>query len=320
LPDVSGRAGEVLRLEYGRVVFRPKADVSGGVDTGLAKQRLEAAMQPVLASAQGTFRTELLLEVDRYARQSGGIDVAGNLVLRDLQFGTRLAEKRDFAASGDASAVTAAMAAWVDEMECVARAERCAKPVPKPVLPEVATVAEGDAAEVGEIAEPEQVDEIVAEALEPVSERPGLNSGGISPQAVLAAEKQKAAAEAAVPVAAAATAAPTPRPEPTTQVAAARPAPKPAPAPTTTVGSGKKLGETVATLGLLDRSGAWLQTPLVKSETKGRITNKKNGKSMDLTLIPKDGPPTAGSSISLVAIAGVGAGMTDLIELQVFLK
>jgi hypothetical protein len=59
---------------------------------------------------------------------------------------------------------------------------------------------------------------------------------------------------------------------------------------------------------------------LVKSETKGRITNKKNGKSMDLTLIPKDGPPTAGSSISLVAIAGVGAGMTDLIELQVFLK
>ena len=81
----------------------------------------------------------------------------------------------------------------------------------------------------------------------------------------------------------------------------------------------KSLGTTVASLGSPTEPGFWLKTPLVKSETKGRVTNKANGKSSAVTLIPIDGPATGGSRLSLPAMRVIGASVTDLTEVEVTL-
>ncbi len=81
----------------------------------------------------------------------------------------------------------------------------------------------------------------------------------------------------------------------------------------------KSLGTTVASLGSPTEPGFWLKTPLVKSETKGRVTNKANGKSSAVTLIPIDGPATGGSRLSLPAMRLIGASLTELTELEVTL-
>jgi len=78
------------------------------------------------------------------------------------------------------------------------------------------------------------------------------------------------------------------------------------------------LGSTVASLGLLDRGGNWLRTPLVSKETAGRIRNSATGKEIDVLLIPKDGAPGAGSQISLSALSELGASLTDLLTLIVY--
>ena len=88
----------------------------------------------------------------------------------------------------------------------------------------------------------------------------------------------------------------------------------PATAPT------KALGKTVASLGSPTDPGLWLKTPLVKTEVQGRVTNPANGKSSIVTLIPIDGPATAGSRMSLAALRLIGASLTDLTEVEVALE
>ena len=80
----------------------------------------------------------------------------------------------------------------------------------------------------------------------------------------------------------------------------------------------RKIGETVAALGLLDRSGFWLKTPLVNQEGPGEIVLKSSGKRIAVTLIPKDGPSGGGSQLSLAAISELGADMTALLTLEVY--
>lgn len=82
----------------------------------------------------------------------------------------------------------------------------------------------------------------------------------------------------------------------------------------------KALGKTVASLGSPTEPGLWLKTPLVKAEAKGRVTNPANGKSSVVTLIPIDGPATAGSRISLAALRLIGASLTELTEVEVALE
>ncbi|QUJ77993.1 hypothetical protein KDD17_08430 [Sulfitobacter albidus] len=82
----------------------------------------------------------------------------------------------------------------------------------------------------------------------------------------------------------------------------------------------KLLGTTVASLGSPTEPGFWLKTPLVKTETKGRVTNKANGKSSAVTLIPIDGPATGGSRMSLPAMRLIEASLTDLTEVEVTLE
>lgn len=90
-------------------------------------------------------------------------------------------------------------------------------------------------------------------------------------------------------------------------------------APAAPVATAKSLGATVASLVSPTEPGFWLKTPLVKSETTGRVTNKANGKSSAVTLIPIDGPATGGSRISLPAMRLIGASVTDLTEVEVTL-
>lgn len=82
---------------------------------------------------------------------------------------------------------------------------------------------------------------------------------------------------------------------------------------------GAPLGTTVASLGNPTEPGLWLKTPLVSGEAKGRILVSATGKSVAVTLLPLDGPQTAGSQISLSAMQSLGLGPTDLPTLDVFL-
>lgn len=88
----------------------------------------------------------------------------------------------------------------------------------------------------------------------------------------------------------------------------------PATAPT------RALGTTVASLGSPTEPGLWLKTPLVQAEAQGRVTNPATGKSSLVTLIPIDGPNTAGSRMSLAALRLIGASLTDLTEVEVALE
>ncbi len=80
----------------------------------------------------------------------------------------------------------------------------------------------------------------------------------------------------------------------------------------------RSLGTTVASLGDPSRVGFWLETPLVDAPAKGRVVYPGSGKSANVDLIPIDGPPTAGSRISLSAMRLIEAPLTDLPRVEVF--
>ncbi len=80
----------------------------------------------------------------------------------------------------------------------------------------------------------------------------------------------------------------------------------------------RRLGQTVASLGDVARPGFWLETPLVSTATTGRVVYPATGKSAQVDLIPIDGPPTAGSRISLAAMRLIEAPLTDLPTIDVF--
>ncbi|MDW4496921.1 hypothetical protein R5H30_02925 [Sulfitobacter sp. D35] len=131
--------------------------------------------------------------------------------------------------------------------------------------------------------------------------------------------EREAAPETETPAAAAAPAASPPPPAgartaeqfdtTTAEQRAAAAAPEPAGA--------RSLGTTVASLGSPTEPGFWLKTPLVDAETEGRVTNPATGKSASVTLIPIDGPSTAGSRMSLPAMRLIGADLTDLTTVEV---
>jgi hypothetical protein len=97
-----------------------------------------------------------------------------------------------------------------------------------------------------------------------------------------------------------------------TTTAAEREAASRAPAST-----GAALGTTVVSLGSATEPGLWLKTPLVDAEQPGRVTNPATGKSATVTLIPLEGPATAGSRMSLPALRLIGASLTDLTTVEV---
>ncbi|WP_299549832.1 hypothetical protein [uncultured Tateyamaria sp.] len=78
------------------------------------------------------------------------------------------------------------------------------------------------------------------------------------------------------------------------------------------------LGRTVASLGNAAEPGLWLKTPLVSVEQNGRVYYAETNKTVDVTLIPIDGPDTAGSRLSLEAMQALGAPLTGLPDVDVF--
>ncbi|MFL4470809.1 hypothetical protein ACERZ8_13300 [Tateyamaria armeniaca] len=90
-----------------------------------------------------------------------------------------------------------------------------------------------------------------------------------------------------------------------------------APAPTPEVSIGT-LGRTIASLGNAAEPGLWLKTPLVDATRQARVYSAKTDKSVSVTLIPIEGPSTAGSRMSLAAMQALGVSPADLVEVDVF--
>jgi hypothetical protein len=82
----------------------------------------------------------------------------------------------------------------------------------------------------------------------------------------------------------------------------------------------RDLGKTIASLGLIDETGFWLQTPLVQSEVEGRVVYLKTETSINLRLIPNGAAAGSGSQISIAAMKVLGIPIVDLAELQVFIR
>lgn len=78
----------------------------------------------------------------------------------------------------------------------------------------------------------------------------------------------------------------------------------------------QSLGVTIASLGDPSNPGFWLETPLVSEQKPGRVVYQ--GESSAVTLLPIDGPKTAGSRLSLAAMRLIGAPLTGLPEIEVF--
>ena len=85
-------------------------------------------------------------------------------------------------------------------------------------------------------------------------------------------------------------------------------------APEVSIGT---LGRTVASLGNAAEPGLWMKTPLVQSERSGTVYYPETNKSVQVTLIPIDGPASAGSRLSLEAMQALGAPLTGLPEVDV---
>ncbi|SLN42930.1 hypothetical protein ROJ8625_02114 [Roseivivax jejudonensis] len=83
-------------------------------------------------------------------------------------------------------------------------------------------------------------------------------------------------------------------------------------------GGERSLGTTVASLGDPASQGFWLETPLVDTETEGRVVYAATGQSANVTLRPIPGEAGAGSRISLAAMRLLEAPLTDLPTLEVY--
>ncbi|SFP70769.1 hypothetical protein [Tranquillimonas alkanivorans] len=136
----------------------------------------------------------------------------------------------------------------------------------------------------------------------------GPNGQGGEPNAMAAPPPQQTAAVAPPPPPAARTAEEFDTTTPEQRAAAAAPA----------QGGETRLGETVASLGDPGEPGLWIRTPLVEARQPGRIEYPATGKSAQVDLIPRDGPATAGSQVSLAALRLLEAPLTDLPTLVVY--
>ena len=74
---------------------------------------------------------------------------------------------------------------------------------------------------------------------------------------------------------------------------------------------------TLVSLGDVTEGGIWIKTPLVQATSQGTARNPATGKTATVTLIPIDGPPTAGSRASLQAMQALGLSLTDIAEVEV---
>ena len=84
--------------------------------------------------------------------------------------------------------------------------------------------------------------------------------------------------------------------------------------------AGQDKGLTIASLGLLNQDWFWLSTPLVTTQTNGRVVVEKTGASVNLTLLPNGTPAGSGSQLSIAAMQALGVPITDLVPVRVFIQ
>lgn len=292
VPDVAsnraviGPALTILSLDFERTNFLPGATVSGSVaDAQKARLIATPTRGELRQKALGPIPTEVRLIVRELVTKNGRVTVRGDLALRDLGLGVILAEKVGFAASGampsDPAGVNASGLVFrgiEDDIVAWLRTLECNTATRKCGVPPPPAMT----------VEPEDA---LTEGADlnlagMVGRRPSglrrINSSGIDPDQIVAAAPQAQAVSAAPPA------------------------------------NMTPVGETVAALGLLDRSGLWLQTPLVSSEGPGEIQIKGSNRRIPVTLVPKDGPRGGGSQLSLAAMSELNIDMTDLVTLVVY--
>lgn len=80
------------------------------------------------------------------------------------------------------------------------------------------------------------------------------------------------------------------------------------------------LGTTTASLGDPAQQGFWIRTPLAKSAGKGRLVDPATKKAVNVDLIPREGPESGGSLVSLAAMQMLGVPLTSLPRLEVFAR
>lgn len=314
-------AADALSFEYERFLFLPGSTASGSVATQLRRDTVAFPVEGALTRSRGNpIPAEIIMKVDRMSTGGGRVSMSGDLMIRDMRLGGVMTRFEDYSYNGLMPRISggaeygpalfrlieADALAWLAGLECSTKSRLCGEP---------GTVAEPD-----ETPADEQLPELTETAAAPADadvdlqtlakQRRGrtgsINAGGLTPEAILAAGPKPEPVPAAAP-------APAPSAEEVAAPVAAAPA-EVAPAPSVPVA----LGSTVASLGLLDRGGNWLRTPLVSEETPGRVRNSATGDEIDVLLIPKDGAPGAGSQISLAALSELGASLTDLLTLIVY--
>jgi len=306
-------ANNALAFKYERFFFSPGSRASGSVAHQLRRDTVAFPVEGALTRTRDNpIPAEIMMHVRSMSTNGGRVSMSGDLMVRDLRLGGVMTRMEDYNYSGLMPRVSGGaeigpalfrlievdVQTWLAGLECSVQTRLCGEPGIEPVadvapsdeeFPEGTATAPADA----------NVD-LAKLSNQRRGKRGEVNSGGLSPAAILAAAPKPAPTPAPAPTAA-----------PSTQEA---PAPVAAPTPSRPVA----LGSTVASLGLLDRSGNWLRTPLVSEETPGRIRNTATGSELDVLLIPKDGAPGAGSQISLAALSELGASLTDLLTLIVY--
>lgn len=278
---------DVLAIDYERTTYNRGAQVSGFVANEQRRTRVATPSAGRLRNeAVGPIPTEVRIDVDRMTTDGNQVTVRGTLVLRDLAFGTILAERKNFSAGGSFPTVSSQsfvgglvfrgvedeILDWIATLDCNTRERFCA--------PDLAPEAEP----VEAVEEPvEPGSDLVLDQM--VRNRPGgsltkLVGGAIDPGQVIAAAQPPVRATAPAAM--------------------------------------SQIGTTVAALGLLSRSGFWLQTPLVSEESAGEVRDPSSDRRLPVSLVPKDGPAGGGSQISLAALNELGLDATALVTLEVF--
>ncbi|WP_147124509.1 hypothetical protein [Shimia ponticola] len=74
---------------------------------------------------------------------------------------------------------------------------------------------------------------------------------------------------------------------------------------------------TLVSLGDVTEPGLWIKTPLVDVTGQGQARSASTGRTATVTLIPIQGPRTAGSRASLQAMQALGLSLTDIAEVEV---
>ena len=82
------------------------------------------------------------------------------------------------------------------------------------------------------------------------------------------------------------------------------------------VSNEKSLGIAIAALGNPAETGFWVKSDLVKSPTKGRITDLASGKKVNVDLFPAE-TAQSGTQISLSAMRALDVSLIDLPEVQI---